>query len=102
MWLRTTSGFTGADLENLLNEAAINAAKTDEVYKMEDVKYAFVKVGIGVEKRSKIISEKEKKITAYHETGHAMLFHVLPDVGPVHRYLLFQQEWGSRIYNAAS
>ena len=82
---RTTAGFTGADLENLLNEAAINAAKRKEKYITNaDVNYAFVKVGIGVEKRSKIISEKEKKITAYHESGHAILFHVLPDVGPVH------------------
>ena len=82
---RTTAGFTGADLENLLNEAAINAAKRKEKYITNaDVNYAFVKVGIGVEKRSKIISEKEKKITAYHESGHAILFHLLPDVGPVH------------------
>ena len=78
---RTTAGFTGADLENLLNEAAINAAKRKEKYITNaDVNYAFVKVGIGVEKRSKIISEKEKKITAYHESGHAILFHLLPDV----------------------
>ena len=82
---RTTAGFTGADLENLLNEAAINAAKRKEKYITNaDVNYAFVKVGIGVEKRSKIISEKEKKITAYHESGHAILFHLLPDVGPVY------------------
>lgn len=82
---RTTSGFTGADLENLLNEAAINAAKAKRKYiNNADVNYAFVKIGIGVEKHSKVISEKEKKITAYHESGHAILFHVLPDVGPVH------------------
>ena len=82
---RTTAGFTGADLENILNEAAINAAKSKRKFITNaDVNYAFVKVGIGVEKRSKIISEKEKKITAYHESGHAILFHVLPDVGPVH------------------
>ncbi len=82
---RTTAGFTGADLENLMNEAAIIAAKKNSPYIVnEDVEKAFVKVGIGAEKKSKIISEKEKKITAYHEAGHAILFHVLPDVGPVH------------------
>ncbi len=82
---RTTAGFTGADLENLLNEAAILAAKGDRNYiTQSDVKESFVKVGIGVEKRSRIISEKEKRITAYHEAGHAVLFHVLPDVGPVY------------------
>ncbi|MDD6207146.1 MAG: ATP-dependent zinc metalloprotease FtsH [Clostridiales bacterium] len=81
---RTTAGFTGADLENLLNEAAIRAAKEDRTYiKEEDVKKSFIKIGIGTEKKSRIISEKEKKITAYHETGHAILFHLLPDVGPV-------------------
>lgn len=82
---RTTAGFTGADLENLLNESAINAAKAGKGYIVqEDIKKAFIKVGIGTEKKSKIISEKEKKITAYHEAGHAILFHVLPDVGPVY------------------
>ncbi len=82
---RTSSGFTGADLENLMNEAAIIAAKEDRKFiRQADVDIAFVKVGIGTEKRSKIISEKEKRITAYHEAGHAILFHVLPDVGPVH------------------
>lgn len=82
---RTTSGFTGADLENLLNEAAINAAKQQRKFiNNADINYAFVKVGIGVEKHSRIISDKEKKITAYHESGHAILFHLLPDVGPVH------------------
>lgn len=82
---QTTAGFTGADLENLLNEAAILAAKEDRVYlNQEDIKKAFVKVGIGSEKKSRVISEKEKKITAYHEAGHAILFHVLPDVGPVY------------------
>lgn len=81
---RTTAGFTGADLENLLNEAAIRAAKEDRTFiKEEDVKKSFIKVGIGTEKKSRIISDKEKKITAYHETGHAILFHLLPDVGPV-------------------
>ena len=82
---QTTAGFTGADLENLMNEAAIQAAKNDKKYiTQEDINKSFVKVGIGAEKKSKIISEKEKKITAYHEAGHAILFHVLPDVGPVH------------------
>ena len=82
---QTTAGFTGADLENLLNEAAILAAKDERIYlKQDDIKRAFVKVGIGAEKKSHIISEKEKKITAYHEAGHAILFHVLPDVGPVY------------------
>ncbi len=82
---QTTAGFTGADLENLLNEAAINAAMDKRVFvKQEDIKKAFIKVGIGSEKKSRIISDKEKKITAYHEAGHAILFHVLPDVGPVY------------------
>ena len=82
---QTTAGFTGADLENLLNEAAINAAKKGRSFlSQEDIKKAFVKVGIGAEKRSRVISDKEKKITAYHEAGHAILFHVLPDVGPVY------------------
>ena len=82
---RTTAGFTGADLENLMNEAAIYAAKDQRAYvKQEDINRAFVKVGIGAEKKSRVISEKEKRITAYHESGHAILFHLLPDVGPVH------------------
>ena len=82
---RTTAGFTGADLENLMNEAAIGAAGKNSAYvTMEDVKKAFVKVGIGTEKKSHLITDKEKKITAYHEAGHAILFHVLPDVGPVY------------------
>ena len=82
---QTTSGFTGADLENLLNEAAIVAAKENRAFiKQEDIQKSFVKVGIGAEKKSRIISDKEKKITAYHEAGHAILFHVLPDVGPVY------------------
>ena len=82
---RTSAGFTGADLENLMNEAAIYAAKAKRAYIMqEDIRRAFIKVGIGEEKKSRIISEKEKKITAYHEAGHAILFHVLPDVGPVY------------------
>ena len=82
---QTTAGFTGADLENLLNESAILAAKKNRAFLVqEDIKQAFVKVGIGAEKKSKIISEKEKRITAFHEAGHAILFHVLPDVGPVY------------------
>lgn len=82
---QTTAGFTGADLENLMNEAAIIAAKEDRsVVSQADIDRAFIKVGIGAEKKSKIISEKDKRITAYHEAGHAILFHVLPDVGPVH------------------
>lgn len=82
---QTTAGFTGADLENLLNEAAINAAMEKRVFiKQEDIKKSFIKVGIGAEKKSRVISDKEKRITAYHEAGHAILFHVLPDVGPVY------------------
>ncbi len=82
---QTTAGFTGADLENLLNEAAINAAKAGKAYvSHEDINKAFIKVGIGAEKHSRVVSDKEKKITAYHEAGHAILFHVLPDVGPVY------------------
>ncbi len=82
---QTTAGFTGADLENLMNEAAILAAKEDRAFlKQEDIERSFVKVGIGMEKKSKLISEKDKRITAYHESGHAILFHLLPDVGPVH------------------
>ncbi|MCI8505324.1 MAG: ATP-dependent zinc metalloprotease FtsH [Lachnospiraceae bacterium] len=82
---QTTAGFTGADLENLMNEAAILAAKDNRAFlKQEDIERSFVKVGIGMEKKSKLISEKDKKITAYHESGHAILFHLLPDVGPVH------------------
>lgn len=82
---QTTAGFTGADLENLLNEAAIIAAKDNRMFiQQKDIRHAFVKVGIGAEKKSRIVSEKERKITAYHEAGHAILFHVLPDVGPVY------------------
>ena len=82
---QTTAGFTGADLENLLNEAGIYAAKGSRAYMIqEDIRKAFIKVGIGAEKKSRVISEKEKRITAYHESGHAILFHVLPDVGPVY------------------
>ena len=82
---RTTAGFAGADLENLLNEAAICAARENRPYLMdEDIRKSFIKVGIGAEKKSRIISEKDKRVTAYHEAGHAILFHVLPDVGPVY------------------
>lgn len=82
---QTTAGFTGADLENLLNEAAILAARENRIYlQQQDIRRAFVKVGIGPEKKSRIVSEKERRITAYHEAGHAILFHVLPDVGPVY------------------
>ena len=96
---RTTAGFTGADLENLLNEAAIYAARNGRRYiSNSDVNYAFVKVGIGVEKKSRIISEKEKKITAYHEAGHAILFHVLPDVGPVHTISIIPTGLGAAGY----
>lgn len=96
---RTTAGFTGADLENLLNEAAINAAKAKRKFiTNDDINYAFVKVGIGVEKRSKVISEKEKKITAYHESGHAILFHLLPDVGPVHTISIIPTGMGAAGY----
>lgn len=96
---QTTSGFTGADLENLLNEAAINAAKAERVYvKQSDIRKAFVKVGIGTEKKSRIISDKEKKITAYHEAGHAILFHVLPDVGPVYTVSIIPTGMGAAGY----
>jgi cell division protease FtsH len=82
---RTTAGFTGADLENLMNESAIYAARENRGYIVQnDIQRAFIKVGIGAEKKSRVISEKEKKITAYHEAGHALLFHLLPDVGPVY------------------
>jgi cell division protease FtsH len=96
---RTTSGFTGADLENLMNESAIIAAKDNRKFiRRADVELAFVKVGIGAEKKSKIISEKEKKITAYHEAGHAILFHVLPDVGPVHTVSIIPTGMGAAGY----
>lgn len=96
---RTTAGFTGADLENLLNEAAICAAKNDRKFIINaDIEHSFVKVGIGVEKKSKIISEKERKITAYHEAGHAILFHLLPDVGPVHSISIIPTGMGAAGY----
>ncbi|MBR1478463.1 MAG: ATP-dependent zinc metalloprotease FtsH [Lachnospiraceae bacterium] len=96
---QTTAGFTGADLENLLNEAAINAARDSKAYiTQDDIKKAFVKVGIGAEKKSKIISEKEKRITAYHEAGHAILFHVLPDVGPVYSVSIIPTGMGAAGY----
>ncbi len=96
---QTTAGFTGADLENLMNEAAIFAAKEDRAYIIhDDIKKAFVKVGIGAEKRSKVISDKEKKITAYHESGHAILFHLLPDVGPVYSVSIIPTGMGAAGY----
>ena len=96
---RTSAGFTGADLENLMNEAAIYAAKDKRAYIIqEDIRRAFVKVGIGAEKKSKIITEKEKKITAYHEAGHAILFHILPDVGPVHTISIIPTGMGAAGY----
>lgn len=96
---QTTAGFTGADLENLLNEAAINAAMDERVFlKQDDIKKAFVKVGIGTEKKSRIISDKEKRITAYHEAGHAILFHVLPDVGPVYSVSIIPTGLGAAGY----
>ena len=96
---QTTAGFTGADLENLLNEAAINAAMDKRVFvKQDDIKKAFIKVGIGTEKKSRVISEKEKRITAYHEAGHAILFHVLPDVGPVYTVSIIPTGLGAAGY----
>ena len=96
---QTTAGFTGADLENLLNEAAIIAAKEDRKYLVqEDIKRSFIKVGIGTEKKSRIISDKEKKITAYHEAGHAILFHVLPEVGPVYTVSIIPTGLGAAGY----
>ncbi|MDO5100031.1 MAG: ATP-dependent zinc metalloprotease FtsH [Eubacteriales bacterium] len=96
---RTTAGFTGADLENLLNEAAILAAKREQAYLTQaDIRQSFVKVGIGTEKKSKIISDKEKRITAYHEAGHAILFHVLPQVGPVHTISIIPTGMGAAGY----
>lgn len=96
---QTTAGFTGADLENLLNEAAIIAAKQNRGYVIQsDIKGAFTKVAIGAEKKSKLISDKEKKITAYHEAGHAILFHVLPDVGPVYTISIIPTGMGAAGY----
>ena len=96
---QTTAGFTGADLENLLNEAAILAAKEDRAFiQQKDIQRSFVKVGIGAEKKSKVVSEKEKKITAYHEAGHAILFHVLPDVGPVYTVSIIPTGGGAAGY----
>ena len=96
---QTTAGFTGADLENLLNESAINAAVDNrQVIVQEDINKAFIQVGIGTEKHSRIISDKEKKITAYHEAGHAILFHVLPDVGPVHTISIIPTGLGAAGY----
>ena len=96
---QTTAGFSGADLENLLNEAAIGAAKLGQRFiRQADIQAAFVKVGIGAEKRSKIISEKDRRITAYHEAGHAILFHVLPDVGPVYSVSIIPTGMGAAGY----
>ncbi len=96
---QTTAGFTGADLENLMNEAAILAAKDGRQYiRQQDIKSSFIKVGIGAEKRSKVISEKEKKITAYHEAGHAILFHVLPDMEPVYTISIIPTGMGAAGY----
>lgn len=96
---QTTAGFTGADLENLLNESAIQAAKDNRAYIVqEDIKKSFIKVGIGAEKKSRIISDKEKKITAYYEAGHAILFHVLPDVGPVYTVSIIPTGLGAAGY----
>ncbi len=96
---QTTAGFTGADLENLLNEAAILAAKENRAYlQQKDIQQSFVKVGIGAEKKSKVVSDKEKKITAYHEAGHAILFHVLPDVGPVYTVSIIPTGGGAAGY----
>ncbi len=96
---QTTAGFSGADLENLMNEAAIGAAKEGRGYlKQSDIQSAFIKVGIGAEKKSKVISEKDKKITAYHEAGHAILFHVLPDVGPVYSVSIIPTGMGAAGY----
>lgn len=96
---QTTAGFTGADLENLLNEAAIIAARESRSYVLQkDIKSAFIKVGIGAEKRSKVISEKEKKITAYHEAGHAILFHILPDMEPVYTISIIPTGMGAAGY----
>ena len=96
---QTTAGFTGADLENLLNESAICAAKDNRAYIVqEDIKKSFIKVGIGAEKKSRIITDKEKRITAYHEAGHAILFHVLPDVGPVYTVSIIPTGLGAAGY----
>ena len=96
---KTTAGFTGADLENLLNEAAIEAARQERGFILQaDIKSAFIKVGIGAEKKSKVISDKEKKITAYHESGHAILFHVLPDMDPVYTISIIPTGMGAAGY----
>ena len=96
---QTTAGMTGADLENLMNEAAIFAAKADRQYILqEDIRKSFVKVGIGSEKTSRVVSDKEKRITAYHEAGHAILFHVLPDVGPVYTVSIIPTGMGAAGY----
>ena len=96
---RTSAGFTGADQENLMNEAAINAAKEQRAYlKQSDIERAFIRIGIGSEKKSRVISDREKRITAYHESGHAILFHLLPDVGPVHTISIIPTGHGAAGY----
>ena len=96
---RTTAGFVGADLENLMNEAAIQAARENRAYIVkEDIDKAFIKVGIGTEKKSRIVPDSEKKITAYHESGHALLFHLLPDVGPVYTVSIIPTGTGAAGY----
>ncbi|MDO4942617.1 MAG: ATP-dependent zinc metalloprotease FtsH [Lachnospiraceae bacterium] len=96
---RTTAGFVGADLENLMNEAAINAARDSRAFiRKDDVDKAFIKVGIGTEKKSRLIPEHERKITAYHESGHALLFHLLPDVGPVYTVSIIPTGLGAAGY----
>ena len=100
---RTTAGFTGADLENLMNEAAILAAKEKRAFlKQNDIEQAFIRIGIGAEKHSRVISEKEKRITAYHESGHAILFHLLPDVGPVHTVSIIPTGHGAAGYTTGA
>ena len=96
---RTTAGFTGADLENLMNEAAINAAAHNRQFiSRKDIEQAFIKIGIGKEKKSRLISDEEKRITAYHEAGHAILFHELKDVGPVHTISIIPTGTGAAGY----
>ena len=96
---RTTAGFVGADLENLMNEAAIQAARDDRAYIMkEDIDKSFIKVGIGTEKKSRVVPESERRITAYHESGHAILFHLLPDVGPVYTVSIIPTGTGAAGY----
>ena len=100
---QTTAGFTGADLENLLNEAAILAAKDNRVFvQQQDIRHAFVKVGIGPEKKSRIVSEKERRITAYHEAGHAILFHLPSGCGTGVQCVDYPDRRSGRLYDASS